>query len=161
MQNADYIIIGSGSVEMLLPFFSFPTLPFENGDAADSKGNRAKGQIDTKHLMHNNCAEQARRNGKVAHPTDVHPVAWRTHRAAIQVDIVDASAVLRSRSLSRQPLAFERGQFSQQFVLEAFLGHSMRTTFDTTVLKRSHRHFEISTDTRHPALKISTMPNRA
>ncbi|MCM2404097.1 hypothetical protein NBH20_23230 [Rhizobium sp. S153] len=41
----------------------------------------------------------------------------------------------RAHRFSLQPLAFDGDQLSQQFILKAFLGHSMRVPLDATVSK--------------------------
>lgn len=93
MQNADFII-GSSSIEMLLPFFSLPTLPFKNEEATCSKGNRAEGQIYTKHGVDNDGPKQPEGNLELALLIDAHPVERQAHIAAVTVDAQASGCLL-------------------------------------------------------------------
>ncbi|NGO63471.1 hypothetical protein G6N76_07275 [Rhizobium daejeonense] len=108
---------------------------FEDEYAANGASAYGKEQASAGNFVQQQTQEHAHCKEECPNPPYPHSVKDGADLTAIAVDIVDPGTVLFSRTLSLQPLAFDRVQLSQQFILKAFLGHSIRAPLETNVPK--------------------------
>lgn len=123
------------SSEMPLPLLLTLHVAFEDEYAANGASAYGKEQATAGNFVQQHTQEHAHCEEEYPNPPYPHSVKDGAGLAAIPVDIVDPCAVLLSRTLSLQPLAFDGAQLSQQFILKTVLGHSMRVPFETNVPK--------------------------